>query len=120
MALLSLVEVITAIRGEGIEIEQAEVEAFVQQSWVMPLRQEEGYFFDLADKARIELIVELRRDMAVNDEAVPVILSLLDQLYGLRRTLSELRDAVRDLPPEARAVLEERLSGALGVSRSDD
>lgn len=114
MALLSLVEVVTAIRSEGIEIQQTEVEAFVQQSWVIPLQEQGGYFFDEADKARIELICELRRDMAVNDEAVPVILSLLDQLYGLRRTLGEIREAVRELPPDWRAHVEKRLSRSLG------
>lgn len=114
MALLSLVELVAAIRGEGIDIEQAEIEAFVQQSWIIPLRDEGGYFFEPLDKARIELIVELRRDMAVNDEAVPVILNLLDQLYGLRHTLAELRDAVRELPPDWRAAFEKRLAASLG------
>ncbi|SMF60783.1 chaperone modulatory protein CbpM [Tistlia consotensis] len=114
MALLSLVEVITAIREEGIEIQQTEVEGFIQQSWVIPLHEEGGYFFDEADKARIELICELRRDMAINDEAVPVILNLLDQLYGLRRTLGEIREAVRELPPDWRAAFEKRLTESLG------
>ncbi len=114
MALLSLVEVVTAIRDEGIEIQQTEVEGFVQQDWVIPLHEEGAYFFDEADKARIELIIELRRDMAINDEAVPVILNLLDQLYGLRRTLGEIRDAVRELPPDWRSAFEKRLSNSLG------
>lgn len=111
--LLSLVEVVAAIREEGIEIHTTEVESFIEQDWIIPLQQENGYFFNEADKARIELIVELQRDMAVNDEAVPVILNLLDQLYGLRRTLSEIRDVVRELPPDRRAAFEKRLTGSL-------
>jgi chaperone modulatory protein CbpM len=114
MSLLSLVEVVTAIRAEGMDIQQVEIESFVQQSWVLPLQEEGSYFFDEADKARIELIVELRRDMAVNDEAVPVILNLLDQLYGLRRTLGEIREAVRELPPDWRDAFEKRLTASLG------
>ncbi|MEX0759049.1 MAG: chaperone modulator CbpM [Tistlia sp.] len=114
MPLFSLVEVVAAIREEGLQVQQVEVESFVQQSWVIPLREEGGYFFDEADKARIELIVELRCDMAVNDEAVPVILNLLDQLYGLRRTLGEIREAVRELPPDWRDAFEKRLVGSLG------
>jgi chaperone modulatory protein CbpM len=34
-------------------------------------------------------------DFGVNDEGVGVILNLVDQLYGMRRTLMELRQAVR-------------------------
>ena len=38
----------------------------------------------------MRLILELREDMAVNEEALPVVLSLLDQLYELRRRLREM------------------------------
>jgi hypothetical protein len=34
-------------------------------------------------------------DLGVNDEGVGVILNLLDQLYGFRSTLTELREVVR-------------------------
>jgi chaperone modulatory protein CbpM len=36
--------------------------------------------FDEEDLARIRLIYELQMDMGVNDEAIPVILHLVDQL----------------------------------------
>ena len=38
---------------------------------------------------------DLQADFGVNDEGVGVILHLVDQLYGMRRTLMELRHAVR-------------------------
>lgn len=40
----------------------------------MPLLDDE-------DLARLRLIIELKQDFGVNDEAMPIILHLLDQLY---------------------------------------
>jgi len=42
------------------------------------------------DVERVRLILELRDDLAVNEEALPVVLSLLDQVYALRRRLKQL------------------------------
>jgi chaperone modulatory protein CbpM len=46
--------------------------------------------FHEIDVERIRLILELRHDLEVNEEALPVVLSLLDQLYALRRRLKQL------------------------------
>jgi chaperone modulatory protein CbpM len=46
--------------------------------------------FQEIDAERVRLILELRDVMQVNEEALPVILSLLDQLYALRRRLHAL------------------------------
>ena len=51
--------------------------------------------FSDIDIARARLIRELQVDFGVNDEGVGVILHLVDQLYGMRRTLMELRQAAR-------------------------
>jgi chaperone modulatory protein CbpM len=40
--------------------------------------------------ARAQLIQDLRRDLGVNDEAIPIILDLIDQVHGLRRLLRGL------------------------------
>ena len=76
---------------------------------MLPIEEDGQLLFDEADRARIRLIVELRRDLEVNDEAVPVVLRLLDQIYGLRRALEELQAGVRGLSDSARAELDEQL-----------
>lgn len=93
-----------------IEVAPAELDAWIEQQWVLPTRQGETHVFNDADIARVRLICDLRRDMAVNDEAVPVILQLLDQIYGLRDTLAELRAAIDAASPAAR----EEILGKLG------
>jgi chaperone modulatory protein CbpM len=46
------------------------------------------------DVARARLIRDLA-DIGVNDEGIPVILNLVDQMHGLRRALHEVLSAVR-------------------------
>jgi chaperone modulatory protein CbpM len=91
-------------------IERIELTAWIDQSWVRPLRQGDDWHFDDLDVARLQLICDLRREMAVNDEAIPVVLELLDQLYATRATLAQLRDAIERLPEpgasELRAILD--------------
>lgn len=92
-----------------IEVSEGEVTRWIEQSWVLPVEEEGELLFDEVDRARIQLIVELRRDLEVNDEAIPVVLRLLDQVYGLRRTIDELRQGIMALSDAARTELEAKL-----------
>ena len=47
--------------------------------------------------------------MNVNDDAVPIILALLDQLYGLRRELRTIATALSKQPDEVRQQLKQSL-----------
>ncbi|HLS67708.1 MAG TPA: chaperone modulator CbpM [Kiloniellales bacterium] len=106
----SLTEVVAEIRRAGLEVTEQEVAGFVQQSWVLVTDAQDGWYFDEADTARVKLIVELKRDLDVNDEALPVVLKLLDQLYGLHQVLDDIREAVEGLPPTLRRELEYHLA----------
>ena len=92
-----------------IDVSAGELTAWIEQEWVLPTRQGETHVFNDADVARVRLICDLRRDMAVNDEAVPVVLQLLDQVYALRDTLSEFRAAIDAASPAAREEILSRL-----------
>ena len=102
--LLSVEEMVVEIK-----ISRGELERWIAERWILPVEQEGRYFFDEVDRARARLIAELRGDLAVNDEAMPVILRLLDQIYELRRTLGELHGAIEQLPESTRAQIEELL-----------
>jgi len=60
---------------------------WITEGHVRPERAEGELAFTEMDVERVRLILELREEMAVNEEALPVVLSLLDQLYALRRRL---------------------------------
>jgi chaperone modulatory protein CbpM len=55
----------------------------LREHWIEPADPVESWF-DHEDVARLRLIRELRQDFGVNDEAVPIILRLIDQLHYLR------------------------------------
>ena len=58
------------------------IEQFINDEWVNPLDPKE-LKLDEEDIARIQLIWELKKDLGVNDEAVPIILHLIDELNHL-------------------------------------
>ena len=55
------------------------IQHFIQEEWIVPADPIQ-VFLDEEDLARIRLIRELMEDLGVNDEAVPIILHLVDQL----------------------------------------
>lgn len=69
--------------------------AWIEEKWLIPDGSSFELTFSEIDIARAQLIRDLQADFGVNDEGVEVILHLVDQLYGMRRTLMELRHAVR-------------------------
>jgi chaperone modulatory protein CbpM len=85
---------------------------WVERRWVLPLSQGDAFVFGEADVARVQMIVELRRDLAIDDEAMSVVLDLLDKLYGLRRQMRELLAAVDELPEAHRDRLLSRIGRA--------
>lgn len=92
-----------------LDIGASELHTWIEQNWVLPTRSEDSFVFDDADVARVRLIAELRSDMGVNDDAIPVVLRLLDQIYSLRRALSDLNEAILDLPEDVQDQLRETL-----------
>ncbi|MFC2999440.1 chaperone modulator CbpM [Falsiroseomonas tokyonensis] len=49
----------------------------------------ETLVFQEIDVERVRLILELRETLALEEEALALVLSLLDQIYALRRRLGE-------------------------------
>ena len=101
-------ELLIRLRG----LERRELVRWVENRWVLPERRAETWVFHEVDVARVELIFEIRRDFAIDDEAMPVVLSLLDQVYGLRRQMRRLCDAVAAQPEEIREAIRKALPGA--------
>ena len=93
-----------------LDIGASELSAWIEQHWVLPVQQDGDFLFDETDLARAKLIAELRNDLGVNEDAIPVVLRLLDQVYSLRRALSELNAAIQELPESAQEQLRAHLS----------
>ena len=91
------------------DLPREELLLWIERRWVLPLAQGDEYIFGDADVARVQMIVELHRDLAIDDEAMSVVLDLLDKLYGLRRQMRELLSAVEELPEAHRDKLLSRI-----------
>ena len=111
--MIAFEEVLVRLRG----LERRELVRWVENSWVLPERQAETWVFREVDVARVELIFEIRRDFAIDDEAMPLVLNLLDQVYSLRRQMRRLCDAVAAQPDDTQAAIRKALPGA-GDNRS--
>jgi chaperone modulatory protein CbpM len=64
--------------------------AWIEEEWILPRSAVAQGEFSEVDVARAELIRDLKHDLDVNDAGIGVILNLVDQVHGLRRTLVEL------------------------------
>lgn len=81
-------------------LQRQDLERWISNQWVRPDGPADNYLFREIDVARVRLIQALRDEMEVNEEALPVVLSLLDQLYDQRRRMRELTEALRRLGTE--------------------
>jgi chaperone modulatory protein CbpM len=81
------------------QVDRADLERWIGEGWVRPQGEPDAYRFVEIDVARVRLICTLRVDMEVNEAALPVVLSLLDQLYDTRRQMRELIERVRQVAP---------------------
>lgn len=72
------------LENSGLEV--ASVEVWVEAGWIAPAKGA-GAQFSEVDLARARLIHDLRHGLGVNDEGIPIILDLIDQLHGLRRAM---------------------------------
>jgi len=95
-------EVLSSVSG----MSSSSLKICISQSWVTPAQATEGAMFDELDVARLRLIAELRRDMGVNDDAVPIILSLIDQLNAAQRRLRALDRAIGQDPDRRRSLAD--------------
>jgi chaperone modulatory protein CbpM len=90
-------------------LDRRELVAWVENRWVLPERRDRTWIFHDVDVARVELILEIRQEFAIEDDALSLVLGLLDQVYELRRQLGRLCDALVVQPTEIRAAVKRAL-----------
>jgi chaperone modulatory protein CbpM len=97
------------LRLEISGLDEAELERWIGAALVRAEGAEGARLFEDIDVARIRLIFELRHELEIEEQALPVVLSLMDQLYDLRRRGAKLNAALADLPTEVRQAILRRL-----------
>ncbi len=95
-------------RVEGLTV--ARLRAFVSAECVAPVEREGRLAFRDADLARLQLLDDLARDFDLDPDAAAVVVSLVDQIHGLRLQLRSLGEAVAAEAPEVRARVRDRMA----------
>jgi chaperone modulatory protein CbpM len=93
------------------DLSQVEVTTWVERGWVVPDTAETGLVFHEIDVARVRLIHDLRHDMDIGEDAVPLVLSLLDQVYELRSRMKSMLHVLESQPRDVQAAV---LAAAVG------
>jgi chaperone modulatory protein CbpM len=76
-------------------LQPGDLEAWIREEMVMP-RQEAGtLLFTDMECARVRLICTLHYELEIDAGTLPVVLSLVDQLYDTRQRLLSLTAAVK-------------------------
>ena len=84
------------------ELSVQRLHKWIRLGWVRPERREGAAFFHDVDVARVRLLNELEHTLEFDDDTVPLVLSLLDQIHGLRNELRCLTLAVQEQSPPVR------------------
>jgi len=63
---------------------------FIEETWIRP-HEADPPLFDEEDLARIRLIRDLRDEFGVNEEGIPIILNLLDQVNRMHLEVERLK-----------------------------
>ena len=95
----------TAVVAEIRRITLTDLRLCVREGWVRPAEGPAGPVFDELDISRLRLVCDLRTDLALPDDAVAMMLSLIDQVHGLRRELRSLARAVEAQPEHIRSAV---------------
>ena len=83
------------------EVTLRRLRQWVRNGWITPAASD-GRRFDDIDLARIRLVCQLKDELRLNEDAVTVVLSLMDQVYGLRCELRALGAAIERQPSRVR------------------
>lgn len=78
---------------------------FIEGGVVKPQRETTGYVFGQIDIARLELLCDLTEDLELDETALGVVVSLIDQLHAARQDMALLINVIERLSPETQATL---------------
>ena len=82
-----LLEQITALQ-------RSDLEAWIREEMITPQDENGTVLFSESECARIHLVCTLHYDLEIDLEALPTVLSLVDELYETRQQLLSLTAAV--------------------------
>src|SRR6185295_8759659 len=91
--------------AEVASLQQSDLEVWIREELVLP-RQEAGtLLFTDMECARVRLLCTLHYELEIDAETLPVVLSLVDQLYDTRQRLLSQTAAISAQEPSIQAAI---------------
>ncbi len=88
---------------EAIELlTPGRLERFVKMQVISPMQTDEGPAYRDVDLARLELMCELSEHFGMEEDALEIVMSLIDQMHALRNRLRLMARAIEAEPEEVR------------------
>ncbi|MFO1138921.1 MAG: hypothetical protein U1E41_07595 [Paracoccus sp. (in: a-proteobacteria)] len=88
------------------DLDAEHLDRYIRAGVVVPVQSSSGPLFRELDLARLNLVVELTEGYHLDEEALAMVMSLVDQLHGLRGDMRAILDAVAREPAETRVRLK--------------
>lgn len=96
--MFSETDVISRVSG----LSSARLQICLERGWVIASNGDTGPRFAEIDVARLRLICTMQDDMELDEDLLPTMLSLLDQVYGLRHELRSVLQIIAEQPEDIR------------------
>lgn len=109
-------EVVAAIAA----LKRSDLEHWIREELVAPQQDAETLHFSEMECARIRLICTLHYELEIEAGALPVVLSLMDQLYDTRQRLRSLTAAVAAQDKTVQAAIISAIGPSDRASAADD
>jgi len=95
------------------DLATGELAGWIAQRWIQPEPDARGgWSFCDIDIARTRLVYDLRREMETPVETMPIVLSLIDQIYELRRFVDGFGQVLAEQPMAVQVAIQAGLTRA--------
>ena len=91
------------------ELTDARLTHYIRIRAVQPMISAQGTRFREVDRARVELLCNLSDCYGLDDDALSLVMSLLDEMHGLRGEVQALMQALAREPDDARRRISARI-----------
>ncbi len=85
------------------DLSEAALDDLIRAGVVQPVQSGSGPLFRPVDHARLQLAMDLQDAYALDEDGLALVLSLIDQVNGLRGDMQAMLGAVAAEAPETRA-----------------
>jgi chaperone modulatory protein CbpM len=75
-------------------LQRSDLEAWIRDELVVPQQEAGTLLFTDMECARVRLICTLRYELEIDTDTLPILMSLIDQLYDTRQRLLSLTAAI--------------------------